>query len=451
MPNPTLDVPRSFADWLSPFLEAFASCTRRTVVALAVGAVLAAGPRTVANCLRALGRADDPGFATFHRVLNRNAWCALIPARALLRALVAAFVPEGPVVVGLDHTLERRRGDHVHGAGPFHDAVRSSKEREVSSNGLRWLTAMLVVRIPFAGRVWGLPVLTALAPSRRWSEAHGRRPRPVTERARAMLLTLRRWLPGRRMVAVMDGEFAALDLLHALAPHMAVVSRLRLDARLFDPPDPLPRTARHETKGERQPKLRDRLGDRATVWRRVVGPSRTDWRSGGWIEYAAGTALWHHPGRPIVPVLWILVRYPDGRREPEAFLCTDLTASPREALAWYDRRWAVETTYQEARAHLGVETQRQWSEKAVSRATPMLLALYSLLALYAHEHADRLDLRPHRPAWYPKPAPTFADVVTRVRRHLWLGSLVTSPGSIDMTRSLSPTMRRLVEAACAAP
>jgi DDE superfamily endonuclease len=451
MVRPDPHLPPSFTAWLAPFLAAFSRRTRPTAAALAVGALLAVGPRTVAACLRVLGLAGHPGFAAFHRVLNRNAWSSLALARTLLRMVVAAFVPSGPIVVGVDHTLERRRGRHIGPAGHFYDAGRSSAAWRATSRGLRWLTAAVLVEVPFAGHVWALPVLTALTPSKAWSERHGRRHRPVTDWARRLLLALRRWLPDRPMVAVMDGEFAALELLHALRPRMAVIARLRRDARLFDPPGGWDRRGRPAVRGDRQPSLVARTTDPATRWRRVVQASRAAWRSAGWIEYTSGTALWHHPGKPMVPILWVLVRYPDGKREPEAFLCTDTGASPREVLDLFSRRWSMETTYEEARAHLGVETQRQWSDPAVFRTTPLLLGLFSVVALYAHQHADRLALSPRRAAWYPKPAATFVDALARLRQHLWFEHVVISAGKADMTEPVPPGIRRLIEAACYAP
>ncbi len=341
MVRPDLHLPPSFLAWLAPFLAAFSRRTRSTTAALATGALLAAGPRTVTNCLRALGLAEHPSFTAFHRVLNRNAWSGLALARTLLHMVVATFVPSGPIIIGLDHTLERRRGPHIGPAGRFYDASRRADTPKPTSRGLRWLSAMVLVEVPFAGRIWGLPVLTALTPSKAWSERQRQRHRTVTEWARLLLLTLRRWLPNRPIVAVMDGEFAALELLHALRPSMAVITRMRKDARLFDPlshyEDKPGRPAR---KGARQPLLSARIADPATRWLRAVQSSRTSWRSAGWIEYTSGTALWHHGGKPIVPILWVLVRYPDARREPEAFLCTDTSADPRGVLDCFNRRWA---------------------------------------------------------------------------------------------------------------
>jgi len=380
MVRPDLQLPPSFLAWLAPFLAAFSRRSRPTAAALTVGALLAVGPRTVTNCLRVLGLAKHPSFTAFHRVLNRNTWSGSALARTLLHKVVAAFVSSGPIIIGLDHTLERRRGPRIGPASRFYDALRTREEKDPTSRGLRWLSAMVLVEVPFAGRIWALPVLTALTPGKAWSERHGRRHRTVTEWARLLLLTLRRWLPGRPIVAVMDGEFAALDLLHALRPSMAVITRMRKDARLFDPPlchDGKP--GRAPRKGKRQPLLSERIADPATHWLRAVQSSRTSWRSNGWIEYTSGTALWHHGGKPIVPILWVLVRYPDGRREPEALLCTDISASPRDVLDCFSRRWTVETTFEEARAHLGMETQRQWSDPAVFRTTPVLLGLYSVV------------------------------------------------------------------------
>ncbi len=451
MVRPDLHLSPSFTAWLAPFLAAFSRRTRPTVAALAVGALIAIGPRTVAACLRVIGMAEHPGFAAFHRVLNRNAWSSLALARTVLRMVAAAFVPAGPIVIGVDHTLERRQGRRIGPAGHFYDAGRSSAAWQATSRGLRWLSAMVLVEVPFAGHVWALPVLTALTPSKGWSERHGRRHRPVTDWARRLLLALRRWLPDRTVVAVMDGEFAALELLHALRSRVVVITRLRRDARLFDPHGDWDRRGRPALKGDRQPSLFARTTDPATRWRRVAQASRAAWRSAGWIEYTHGTALWHHPGKPIVPILWVLVRYPDGSRGPEAFLCTDTEASPREVLNLFSRRWAMETTYEEARAHLGVETQRQWSDPAIFQTTPLLLGLYSVVALYVHQHAERLALSPRRAAWYSKPAATFGDALARLRRHLWFEHFAISAGSTDMAESIPPEVRRLIETACYAP
>ena len=452
MVRPALPLPQAFVAWMAPFLAAFCQRRRDTAAALAVGALLAIGPRTVTNCLRALGLAEHPGFTAFHRLLNRNVWSGLVLGRTLLRLLVPVFEPKRPfVIIGVDHTLERRRGQRIEPASHFHDAVRSTAKQKVTRRGLRWISAMLLVNVPFAGRIWGLPVLTALTPSKAWCEHHQRRYRPVTRWAERLLLTLRRWLPDRVIVAVMDGEFAAIDLLHRLRRSMVVITRLRLDACLFDPPAAYKGRGRYPKKGARQRSLKARITDRATVWQRAVQATRTSWRSGGWIEYACGTARWYHGAKEPLPIRWILVRYPDQRRDTEAFLCTDTHMAPLDVLDGYNRRWSMETTYEEARAHLGIETQRQWSDPAIFRTTPLLFGLYSLVALYVQQNAERLALSPRRAAWYPKPATTFADALARLRQHVWFERFVTSAGAPDITEFLPPDLQQLIQLACYAP
>lgn len=194
-----------------------------------------------------------------------------------------------------------------------------------------------------------------------------------------------------------------------------------------------------------------RTTDPATRWQRVAQASRAARRSAGRIGCTHGTALWHRPGKPMVPILWVLVRHPDGRREPYAFLRTDTDADPRGVLNLFDRRWSVETAYEEARAHLAPETRRRWSDPAVFRATPLLLGLHSAVALHMHQNAERLALSPRRAARYPKPAATSADALARSRRHLWSERLVLSAGEGGMTEPVPPDLRRLVEVACHAP
>src|ERR1700712_3991269 len=167
MVRPDLHLSPSFLAWLAPYLTFFSRRTRPTVAALTVGALLAVGPRTVTNCLRALGLAEHPSFTAFHRVLNRNVWSGLALGRTLLQLLVPVFEPGRPfVIIGIDHTLERRRGRRIEPASHFHDAVRSTAKQKITSRGLRWVSAMLLVNVPFAARIWGLPVLTALTPSK---------------------------------------------------------------------------------------------------------------------------------------------------------------------------------------------------------------------------------------------------------------------------------------------
>ena len=210
------------------------------------------------------------------------------------------------------------------------------------------------------------------------------------------------------MIAVMDSSFSAIELLRDAGRHLCLISRLRLDAGLYAPAPPRkPGTrGRPRVKGARQPSLKERLANPATRWQRV---SLNGWygRTEQRLHIASGTALWHHPGMR-VPIRWVLVRDPSGEKEPQAFLCTDLDADPVDVLRWFVRRWRVETTFEEARRHLGLETQRQWSDLAILRTTPALLGLFSLVTLWATQLEAAQRFLPECVRWYPKQAPPSA-------------------------------------------
>ena len=190
-----LPVPPILMRWLAPFAAFFTRPTWERVLGLATGAILAPGRRTVTAVLSVLGRRDGTDFARFDGVLNRARWSGRSLARALLRWLVAVFVPDGPVVVGIDETIERRWGPKISARGIYRDPVRSSHGHFVKASGLRWISVMLLVHIPWAGRIWGLPFLTTLAPSERFARQAGRRHKPLADWGRQVLLLASRWLP----------------------------------------------------------------------------------------------------------------------------------------------------------------------------------------------------------------------------------------------------------------
>jgi hypothetical protein len=391
-----------------------------------------------------------PCFARFHAVLNRACWSALAVSRVLLARLVAVFVPTGPVVIALDDTIERRWGAKIKARGIYRDPVRSSHGHFVKTSGLRWLSAMLLVPVPWAGRVWALPFLTALCPSERYAAMHGIQHKKLTDWARQMLLQIVRWLPGRQIVVVSDRSFAALDLLDAVRRHVCMISRLRLDARLFAPAPPRrpPAIGRPRRTGERLPTLKQRLADPQTKWQAITVAA---WSGDGdrRVEIASGTSVWSHPGLPVVPLRWVLVRDPVGEFEPQALLCTDTAADPADILTWFVRRWATEVTFAEARRHLGVETQRQWSDRAIARTTPALLGLYALVALAADDMHRQRKLAVRSAGWYRKERPTFSDAIAAVRRQLWAeAALSMSPPDAESEKVPRELFNRLADLAC---
>jgi hypothetical protein len=436
-------LPARFAAVILCFAPIFFQRSWRHAEVLLVGAILAPGRRTVSSILRISGLSRERRFVNYHRVLNRAAWSGRAAARVLLGLLLDAFLPTGPVLLGLDDTIERRRGKRISAKGIYRDPVRSSHGHFVKASGLRWLSLMLLVPISWAGRVWALPFLTALAPSERYCRERGLRHKKLTDWGRQLVLQARRWMPGRPLVLVTDSGFSALEFLAALLRReITCVTRLRLDAALYQPAPPRrPGTlGRPRTKGARLPTLAEVLANKTSRWQRVTVPG---WYGEGErvVEICSDTAVWRHSGLPVVPIRWVLLRDPCRRFDPQALLCTDLAQEPLQVIRWFVQRWQLEVTFREVRDHLGVETQRQWSDKAIARTTPCLLGLFSVVALLASRLDRRARFQVSASAWYRKPRPTFADTLAAVRRAIWSEQgFAVSRQSVEAAK-LSPALR----------
>jgi hypothetical protein len=447
-------LPTSMIQVLAPFAPLFSKSVFQHVQLLLVGAILAPGKRTVASALRAVSLEDERRFCRYHRVLNRAVWSSREASRVLLGLLVEAFVPEGPLILGIDETLERRRGKKISAKGIYRDPVRSSREHFVKTSALRWVCLALLVPVPWASRVWSLPFLSALAYSERYAEEQGKRHKTLVDWAGQLLLLVRRWYPEREIVAVADGGYAALKLLdrcRRLSEPITFITRLRLDAALYEPAPPRHsgQIGRPRLKGDRLPNLSVLAQDPTTEWAPIT---LNDWygNSKRTIEIVSGTALWYSTGVPAVPLRWVLIRDPQEEFETQALLCTDLAAEPEQIISWFVRRWQMETTFQEVRQRLGFETQRQWSEKALRRTAPVLLGLFSLVTLLAHQHIAEGAQIVRKAAWYDKAHPTFSDALALVRRQLWAReeTFYRSSRQSDTVKVPREFMERLTDAIC---
>jgi hypothetical protein len=447
-----LSLPIAFRSAIGVFAPVFSRPVWQHVKVLLTGAVLAPGQRTVTAMLRIMGRSAASDFQTYHRVLNRAVWSPLTASRLLLRLLVAVCVPSGVVGFGLDDTIERRRGDHIAAKSIYRDPVRSSHSHFVKVSGLRWLGCMVLTPIAWANRVWALPFLTVLCPSERFSAQRGRRHQTLLERAWQSIRLVRRWLPDRELVFVADSSFAALEWLALVArlPCVSVITRLRLDAALYDPPPPRApgQRGRPRLKGKRRPTLAAVLADEQTQWTKLT---IDDWYGEGprEVEVATDTAVWYHSGKPPVAIRWVLIRDPQERFKPPALMSTTLEHTCEQILAWFVRRWTMEVTWEEARAHLGMETQRQWNARAIARTTPALVSLYSIITLTAHLLIEKGATCVRSTVWYSKTRPTFSDAIAWVRRLLWDHiHFSTSQQETDMIQIPRALLERFTEALC---
>jgi len=447
-----LSLPIAFTSVIGIFVPVFSRPVWQHVQVLLTGAVLAPGKRTVTAILQIMGRSAAADFQTYHRVLNRASWSPLTASRLLLRLVVAVCIPQGVVVLGLDDTIERRRGEQITAKGIYRDPVRSSHAYVVKVSGLRWLACMVLAPLTWADRIWALPFLTVLCPSERFYAQRGRRHQPLTARAWQMIRLLVRWLPGREIVCVADSSFAVLELLDKVTtlPRVSLITRLRLDAALYDPaPHRKPGTnGRPRLKGQRRPTLEAVLIDEQTAWTTLLV---AQWYGAGprQVEVATDTAVWYHTGKPPVAIRWVLIRDPKKDFKPQALLSTNLAHTPAQMLTWFVRRWTMEVTFEEARTHLGMETQRQWNDRAIARTTPALLSLYSIITLTAQRLIEQGATCLRSTAWYRKTHPTFSDAMALVRQHVWNHlHFSMSPQETDMIKIPRELFERFIDAVC---
>lgn len=433
------------------FESAFSQPTWNHLQVLVVGTILARGRRTVTAALRHMGLSAEINFSTYHQVLNRARWSALEVSRRLLHLLIRTFIAAGGALsFVIDETLERRWGRRIHLRGHYRDPLASSKKRSVSTSGVRWIVLTLIITPPWTKQRWALPVMSVPAPTPAVSQRLGRRHKTVPERARQMTAVVRRWLPDVEMTVIGDQTYSVVELGNSCVKHgVRLVAPLRLDAALYEPAPPRPAgiTGRPRVKGARLPKLSHVLADEGTRWRRV----RVRWYDATQreLEVTSGTAVWYRIGQPPLPIRWVIVRDPRGELDTRAYFSTRPSDAPREIIVEMIKRWPVETTFEESRAHLGIETQRQWSERAIERTTPCLFGLYSLVALFGQALHPDGEMPVRTSAWYPKREATFADVLAVVRRHLWGGfSYSTSARDPDLLEIPRGELNRLAEAVC---
>lgn len=442
---------------LTTFAVGMTAPTFAKALVLIYGAILTPGRRTIAAVLRVQGLDEAGNYGKYHRVLNQAPWSAMVMSQILLGLLIRAFVPVGqPLLVLIDETLERRQGKKISYKGWFRDAVRSTAHKVAVSLGIRWCCLCLLVTVPWSRRPWALPFLVVPVLSEKTAKRLGKPHRSGVWWAAALVGKIRAWHPDRQIILVGDGEYAAVDLVAACQRRQVTqVARLRMDAGLYDFPAPQSGSKRgpKPKKGARQPSLRQRLADPHTVWH----PARVAWYSHEIkdVEWVSGVSLWYTPRHDPVRLRWVLVRYEEdmarpGRKKVQAaaFFCTEIKVSALQILAWFIGRWNIEVTFEEVRAHLGFETQRQWSLHAIGRTTPCLLGLFSLVVLMAKLfHPNALPVRHN--AWYHKEEATFSDALAAVRAHLW-GRMHYTSSLQHVQTSLIPTAlwHRVQEVLC---
>ena len=431
---------------ITVFACEFNRSTWKKMQTLFIGAILCRGARRITSILRVMNLGQERNFSKYHRVLNHASWNGIALSKILLGLLIKLIPQSWPILVAVDETLERRKGKMIKAKGVYRDAVRSSQSHLVTSYGLKWECMTLIVPLPWCRRSWALPFLTVLSPSKKSNEVAGRRHKTSIDWTRQMVMLISRWLNKAAWILVGDGAYACMALAQTcIDRNVTLLSRLRLDAQLFEFPVHLPKKlGRKPVKGKRI-ELKKLLEDPNQSWVSLD----VNWYSGiqKTIECLSFTCLWYHAGEPPVTLRIVLVKTPGGKNSAETFFSTDVTLKPVQIINWFILRWNIEVTFAETRMHLGVETQRQWSDKAIHRTTPLLMALYSLLTLIALEMNKKKALVvAETTSWYDKKGElTFTDIILAVRRSLWSKRFSKSENDQDSLKIIDQNTKYILD------
>jgi hypothetical protein len=474
-----LVIPSFAQPLLGQFAPVFLQPTYQRFLVLLVAATLTTGRRTVSNLLRTVPGLAPGDPSSYHRVFSKRRWSSLRLARLLAKFILDHFVPDGPVYLAGDDTVDEHRGAKVHGKGCHRDPVRSTHSFTAYRWGHKWVVLTILVKFPFAVRPWALPVLVALYRSADKTKAKAktktkkvkdktkakakrrargkaqaptakRRHKTPSELMRQLLSVLIHWFPDRQFVFAGDGGYGT----HALAyfahrhqRHLSLVSLFYPNANLYDPPPEVvgKRNGRPRKKGDKRPSPEAVVA--ATSERTALNVA---WYGGGRrdVEAVSRTGQWYKGGEGLVPVSWVFVQDRTGTHRDSYLFSTDLSLTAAQVIETYTGRWSIETTFQELRAYLGLETTRGWKERTVLRAAPCLFGLYSVVALLYAELRVDTD-HPGAVTYHGKTGVAFSDAITAVRRQLWLEGVFESHGQTEVFQNLPRPFQAVLLAALA--
>jgi DDE superfamily endonuclease/Archaeal putative transposase ISC1217 len=412
-------LPSSVEPTVLKFSSAFSPRTAARMAVLMVGMILCRGRHTVSAALRAVGALAEGHFSTYHRVFSRASWSTWVAGRMLATLVLELPFLGDVILLAIDETTAEHKGPMVYGKGCHRDAVRSSHTHTSYKWGHKWVVLSVVVQFTWTKRPWALPILAVLYRPEKVDRAEARRHKTPAELARQLLAVMKHWFPAKSFVLLGDGGYATLNLAHFCARHSApLVSRLRADAALYAAP------AARKKAGRGRPRINGRklaspgqaARQKNAAWKRAT----VGWYGGGTrrVRLLTGVGRWYNHG-VAVALRWVYVQDLQGTHRDDCLFSTDVSVSPEQIVSRFTRRWSIEVTFEEVRAHLGFESTRQRTKKSVLRSAPCLLALYTVVSLAFHTHLRRRSVSPAAADWYDKHELTFSDAIATVRLDLW--------------------------------
>jgi hypothetical protein len=473
-----LVIPSFAQPLLGQLAPVFLQPTYQRFLLLLVAAVLTTGRRTVSNLLRSVSGLASGDPSSYHRVSSKRRWSSLRLARILATFILDHCVADGPIFLAGDDTVDEHRGAKVHGKGCHRDPVRSTHSFTAYRWGHKWVVLTILVKFPFAVRPWALPVLVALYRCAEKVPAKGKtkakkvrdrtkakaerrarrkaqastatRHKTPSELMRRLLAVLIHWFPDRQFVFAGDGGYgthALASFAHRHQRHVSLVSLFYPNANLYDPPPEVvgKRDGRPRKEGDKRPSPEAVVA--ATSERTALNVA---WYGGGRrdVETVSGTGQWYKGGEGLVPVAWVFVQDRTGTHRDSYLFSTDLALTAQQVIETYTGRWSIETTFQDLRAYLGLETTRGWKQRTVLRAAPCLFGLYSVVALL-HSQLPADTARPGAVVYRGKTELAFSDAITAVRRQSWLEGVFESHGQAEVFQKLPRSFQVILLAALA--
>jgi SRSO17 transposase len=416
----------TFTALLQEFRCVFTSPSYLTFVALVTGWLLSHRRRFVTELIQASGSSRRGHHSRYHRFFSQAVWAVDALCYASAKLLVTLFAPTGLITLAVDDTLCRKRGLTVYGTGMHHDPLISSRAKPLVSWGHNWVVLCLVVRCPWApSKVWALPVSWRLYKNRQGltKGRQGHKPQPDPnhrtrpELAVALIQQFAAWFPQRPCLVTGDSAYGGRSVLRHLPATVDLISHVHPKGALYaQPPPKAPgQKGPARKKGARLPSMAAWAADGSQPWQRLVfaqfGLHAT-------LEVETRQALYYKAGKDRLLTI-VLVHDPLGQRPDQMFYCTRRTWKARTILSCYARRWAIEVTFANSKQLLGLEDPANRKAQAVARTAPMALLLYSLIVAWFHR-AGRPRVRfPDRPWYRQKAEPSFADLLSTLRRVSW--------------------------------
>jgi hypothetical protein len=417
-----MSIPSLIQNILSPFSVAFTQPSWERFVYFLIAAILTPGARTVNNMIRTLEFMTWGSMSGYHRFLSFRKWSSWKLAYCLCNILILTFFGTTKIIhLAGDDTVDGHRGKNVFGKARHRDAVRSSRSYTAFRWGHKWVVLAFLVHLPLSRRVWALPCLVALYQSKEGNSRNGNRHKTPSEIMSQLLSQLQRWFPSRKFIFSGDQGFGTHQIAQqASRSHgrLVLVSKLLSNANLRAPA-PARRYSyiggRPKTRGRKLPSPKEVV---SSIQKRIR--LNVKWYGGGErkVEIVSSIGLWFK-GYHSTEIRWVYVHDLTGTHRDEYFFSTDTTLTPKQIIECYVGRWSIETTFQEMRSYLGLETTRGWKKETVLRTAPLLFGLYSII-VYIYSFLPAEWKNQTGISWTGKTDKSFSDMITATRRWLWI-------------------------------